>query len=233
MIPVFENGPDGFITRTINSKFPPEFAGESMNVPERRALVDVWYEVSSYIENVIFPRKKVQKSETGMKNGMEKPLWIEMKDKELSDYLMMIFSQAHYRYNNTVANFFPSLRTVLNLSAQYPCYFAFATDRVSVLYAYVPVDSEKEIASGYAITDTGTLDIASPKVKLLIRENDQANDLLHEQFVVQELKKLNKYRSPLHPIKVVDAIDKYFNEDPINELAREWLIADLRAVFGF
>ena len=156
-----------------------------------------------------------------------------MNNDDLSTYLTNTFANAQYRYNEAVKIHFPKLGNVLNLFAQYPCYFLFATDRVSVRYAFIPVDSEEEITPSYAITDIDVLEIANPELKLLIREHEQEDDFLHDQFVILELKKLNRYRPPIHPINRVEPIGEFFGEDSINELAKEWLRADLRELFGF
>lgn len=55
IIPVFRDGPDGNVTRTINYKFMPRFPGDSYNVPERMALWDIWEELKHLIQSDLLP----------------------------------------------------------------------------------------------------------------------------------------------------------------------------------
>jgi len=233
-IPVFPNGPNGITKRIINSTFPPQYAGESINIPERRALYDIWYEASYLIENRRLPLEP-----EGLVNELNRSYQAapvsqsDFDDQQLVNHLVDVLANSIMAYSMIVDKYFPKLKNVLSVSVLMPCKLGMVTNRVSVKYALIPISEEisDSISHDSRVVEAET-DVGDPKWRWEV--SDEAEDTIPlDAYTKRKLDQFGKMRSPVFAIDRIEPIEWFFSKTPVYDLTKRWLLSDLRLVFGF
>jgi hypothetical protein len=145
----------------------------------------------------------------------------------LIDYLAKLFSVAFGCYRITVEENLPDLRKVLVTYASLPCIAMVVTDRKSIRYAFLPVETIEEAELRCAIVPISELDVSDPVVSFRV------SDVPFVEHAQTVLTQMGKNRPPIHPVENIISIEAAFSATPINDLMKTWLRSDLREVFGF
>ena len=160
-------------------------------------------------------------------NNADLPLHVQYSDNALQTYLSGVFSHSLASYKHVVERNFPKLAKALSVYAHFPCAAIVMTDRKSVRYALIPVDSDADPYIRVAVLPSPEFDLSDPKARFLV------DNLPFKEFVSKELARLNRLHYPFHPIDSVVPIEDFFTSTPVNNFVKEWLKSDIREVLGF
>lgn len=148
-------------------------------------------------------------------------------DGAIRDYLARLFSIAFGCYRVTAEANLPNLTKVLVTYASLPCIAAVATDRKSIRYAFLPVESIEEAELICTVVPISEFDVSDPIVSFRV------SDIPFVEHVQSVLSRMGKNRPPIHPVENIMPIEAAFSATPINDLVKTWLRSDLREVFSF
>lgn len=157
--------------------------------------------------------------------GDETDFWTSFSEKGLCSYLLQLFSEAVQMYNAIADLNFSSVKSHMNLFAQFPFTIRILTDREVIRYFVVPEESEDEsqILCNYFSADS--MNLADPTLDLRI------DDLSFDDYSRSMLSARGGLISPIYPIQRTMPIRDCFSATPINSLMKEWLKSDIRDLF--